>query len=149
VVIAFSAREEHVGKLEVCQFTLALISWALYEGHSETPGGGNFTNPLLLLVSFLYVLASNLVLNVIQGPIRHRMALLTGRPFVVPHDVVILLKHCWHTSQDTSSKHEVPLLTQDQMVTSAPRSALCNPKRWTNSLLAVGSSGCSTMPTRT
>jgi len=74
----FSAKEKQVGKLDMSLLTLALISWAFEKEYSETP------EQLLLIVSFLCFLASNLVLKLIQGLTRHRMVFLTGRPHTRP-----------------------------------------------------------------
>lgn len=90
MVLGFSAKEEHVGKLEVSLFTLVLISWALKEEHSETPEQQagqiykSFVAPCILSVPFLHFQARNLVLRLTQGPIGHRMALLTGHSHTWP-----------------------------------------------------------------
>lgn len=138
MVIGCSAKEEHVGKLEVSLFTLALISWALKEEHSETTEQQagqfykSFVAPCILSVPFLYFhgfescpqadTRADKTSNGASDRTFSHLACYLGeleaesRPFVVPHDVpVAILSFVGLQAKIRTANLKVPLLTHDQM----------------------------------
>lgn len=140
MVIRSSAKEEHVGKLEVSLFTLTLISWALKEEHSETTEQQagqiykSFVAPCILSVLPGFEScpqadtradkpskgASDRTFSNLACPLGELED--ESRPFVVPHDVpVVILSIVGLQAKIQTVNLKVPLLTREQMDTLCPQ----------------------------
>lgn len=104
-VIGFSAKGDHVGKLDVSLFTRTPWLERGIRTHSVLPRFESCP-PRQADTCTRAEKTSDGASDRTFSHMACHLGEAERRAFVVPHDVVILLKHGWHTSQDTSSRLE-------------------------------------------